>query len=204
MKNNPKKVIWTSSYDRGLEHLLKVWPDVVKEVPDAELHIYYGWMLFDKFFKDNPERMAWKAKIETMMMAKGVTHHGRVSQPEILKRMEECGVWAYPTHFGEISCITAMKAQALGCIPVVVDYAALETTVQYGVKVHGDVYDPKILEEFKTELIDMLKDEKKQEKIRKEMIPWAKEWYTWERVAKQWSDLFKGKEVKHLIPNVKR
>ena len=133
--NDPKKVIYTSSYDRGLEHLLKIWPDVVKAVPEAELHVFYGWDLFARFYGDNPERMAWKKKIDDMMEHKGVTHHGRVSQPQIVKEMKKCGIWAYPTHFGEISCITAMKAQALGCIPIVINYAALETTVQFGVKI---------------------------------------------------------------------
>jgi len=28
--------------------------------------------------------------------------------------------------FPEISCITAMKAQACGCVPVIADYAALK------------------------------------------------------------------------------
>jgi glycosyltransferase involved in cell wall biosynthesis len=32
----------------------------------------------------------------------------------------------------------------------------------------------------------MLKDTKKQDKIRKEMIPWAKKQFSWTNVAKQW------------------
>ena len=46
MRNN-KLCIYGSSYDRGLEHLLKLWPDVIKEVPNAQLRIFYGWILFD-------------------------------------------------------------------------------------------------------------------------------------------------------------
>jgi glycosyltransferase involved in cell wall biosynthesis len=144
--------------------------------------------------------MAWMAKINKMMEYPGVTHHGRVSQPEMHKEMKKHGIWAYPTHFGEISCITAMKAQALGCIPVVVDYAALETTVQFGIKVHGDIYDPKVANEFKSELISLMKDSKRQESIRKEMVTWAKKEFTWDKVAEQWTKLFKGENVTGLIP----
>jgi len=190
--NAPNKVIWTSSYDRGLEHLLKMWPDVVKEVPNAKLNVFYGWQLFDKFFRDNPERMAWKEKMEEMMTHKGITHHGRVPQPQIIKEMKKCGIWAYPTHFGEISCITGMKAQALGCVPVVVEYAALETTVQHGIKIKGDIYDPKVSEKFKTELIDLLKDSERQDEIRKKMVPWARREFTWSKVAEQWDKEFKS------------
>ena len=199
MRNN-KAVIYTSSYDRGLEHLLRIWPDVKKEVPEAELHIYYGWSLFERFYKDNPERMAWMAEMNKMMEYDGVTHHGRVPQKQVIEEMEKCGVWSYPTHFYEISCITSMKAQIAGCVPVVTNYAALETTVQFGTKVDGDIYDPDILEKFKQELISMLKDDKRQEEIRKEMVPWAKEMFTWKKVAEQWSNLFKKGEADGLIP----
>ena len=189
--NKSNKVIYTSSYDRGLEHLLKIWPDVKKSVPKAELHVYYGWYLFKKFYGDNPERIAWMEKMDKMMEADGITHHGRVSQDEIRGAMSDCGIWAYPTHFGEISCITAMKAQALGCIPVVVNYAALETTVQHGIKVEGDIYDPETSDKFKEELINLLKDSKKQKEIRKPMTEWAKKHFTWKRVAQAWDKEFK-------------
>ena len=191
MRNN-KTVVYGSSYDRGLEHLLKIWPDVKKEVPEAELRIFYGWVLFDRVYGNNAERQAWKDKINTMMQADGITHLGRISHEACVKEMETAGIWAYPTHFGEISCITAMRAQAFGAVPVVISYAALEETVQHGVKIDGDIYEPEILEEFKQELIKMLKDEDRQEKIRKKMMPWARKKYTWANVAKQWSDEFKS------------
>lgn len=101
---NKHWVIYTSSYDRGLEHLLKIWPDVKKEVKDAELHIFYGWELFERVYRDNPASMAWMERMNKMMEADGVVHHGRVSQTEMEKWIKKCGVWAYPTHFGEISC----------------------------------------------------------------------------------------------------
>ncbi len=192
--NDPKKVIYTSSYDRGLEHLLKMWSDVKEAVPEAELHIYYGWTLFKRFYGDNPERMDWMKRMNDMMEQPGVVHHGRVPQDVLHEKMKECGIWAYPTHFGEISCITAMKAQALGCIPVVVNYAALQTTVQHGVKVDGDIHDKETKEKFKKELIDLLKNPKLQEDLRGPMMKWAKKEFSWARIAKQWSKEFKKGE----------
>jgi glycosyltransferase involved in cell wall biosynthesis len=185
-----KTVIYGSSYDRGLEHLLKMWPEIVAEVPDAKLRVFYGWDLFDKVYGNNPERQAWKAKMEKMMELPSITHLGRISHGACTKEHETAGVWAYPTHFGEISCITAMRAQAYGSIPVVIDYAALEETVQHGVKIHGDIYEPEVREEFKKELITLLEDEKRQEKIRKPMMKWAKKKFAWSQVAKQWSEDF--------------
>ena len=186
-----KKVVYTSSYDRGLDILLKLWPDIKKEVPDATLDIAYGWQLFDMAHKNNPSSMAWKAKVEKGMKYEGVTHHGRLPQPEVKKLMEDCGIWAYPTYFGEISCISAIKAQAYGCEPVVVNYAALKETVRYGKKIEGDIYDQETQDKFKKALIDTLR--KPMSDIeRKIMMSWAKDKYGWDKIAKTWSDEFGG------------
>lgn len=190
---NLKRVIYTSSYDRGLEHLLAMWSDVKKAVPDAELHIFYGWQLFDQFYSNNPASMAWKEKMLTLMKQDGITEHGRVAQPDLVKEYEKSGVWAYPTHFGEINCISAIKAQAYGCEPVVVNYAALKETVKYGRKVEGDIYDEETKQEFKKQLILAL-DEPMSEEKRLEMQKWAVDTYSWEKIAKQWDSEFR-KEV---------
>lgn len=203
---DPKTVVYGSSYDRGLEHLLKMWPEVIKEVPDAKLRIFYGWVMFDKVMANNPERLAWKEKMEELMKQPGITHLGRISHGACAVEFENAGIWAYPAHFGEISCITAMRAQALGAVPVVVSYAALEETVQHGVKVKGDIYEPEVQAEFKRELIELLNAPDVQEDIRQEMMPWAKEKYTWTNVAKQWDEEFRGdvsldKQVSELMEN---
>lgn len=191
---NSKRIIYTSSYDRGLEHLLGMWPDVRREVPDAELHIFYGWQLFDQFYKDNPGAMAWKAKMVEMMKQDGVTDHGRLAQPELKLEYEKSGVWAYPAHFGEISCISAIKAQSAGCEPVIVNYAALRETVKYGRRIEGDIYDEETKVAFKKELIDALKNPMS-DKDRMEMKKAIMSMYGWSQVASQWSTEFKGGEA---------
>lgn len=185
-----KKVIYTSSYDRGLQHLLEMWPEVKKAIPDATLDVYYGWQLFERFYKDNPASMMWMDKMKKLMEQDGVKDNGRLPQPELKKVMLSAGIWAYPTVFGEINCISAIKAQAYGCEPVVVNYAALQETVQYGRKVDGDIYDDETKDEFKKQLIEALTNPMSEEK-RKEMMKWANEKYSWEKIAKEWVGEFK-------------
>ena len=192
---NLTRCIYTSSYDRGLQHLLEMWPDIKKEVPEAELHIFYGWQIFDQFYRDNPSSMSWKDKMMEMMKYDGVKEYGRIAQPDLVEEYKKSGIWAYPTHFGEINCISAIKAQAYGCEPVVVNYAALRETVQFGRKVEGDIYDKETKDAFKVQLIEALKNPMPEEK-RKEMMKWANEKYAWSVIAKSWSEEFK-KEVKH-------
>src|SRR3990167_1358147 len=189
-ENNPQWCIYTSSYDRGLQNLLEVWPDVIKEVPDAELHCFYGWQLFYTFYKGNPERMAWMNKMNELMKLPGVTHHDRISQPELEKWYKKCGIFAYPSHFREINCISAFKAQAFGAIPIVTNFAALQTTVQLGWKVQGEIYEnvalaPETKELYKDALIKSLKDEKWQASFREPGMEYAKQ-FSWDHVVEIW------------------
>jgi len=188
---NPHSMFYGSSYDRGLEHALKMWPEIRKEVPDATLTIFYGWTLFAKFYADNPERMTWMENMNKLMEQPGITHLGRISHEALKEEIEKSAIWMYPTHFGEISCITAMKAQCWGAIPVVINYAALRETVHFGIKVEGDIYDQETKTEYIKQLVALLKDEKRQEEIRKEMMPWALEHFGWDKVAKQWDEEFR-------------
>lgn len=194
IKRNPHLVVYGSSYDRGLEHLLKMWPEVRKAVPDAELHVFYGWFLFDRVYADNPERQAWKEKMNKLTEAEGITHLGRISHQACIVEHMKAGIWAYPTHFGEISCITAMRAQAYGSVPCVINYAALKETVKWGVKIEGDIYEPEVKKLYCDALIGLLKDEEYQETVRKEMMTGARDLFSWRKVAEQWTEEFKKVE----------
>jgi glycosyltransferase involved in cell wall biosynthesis len=180
------KLFYGSSYDRGLEHLLDMWPSIKKDVPDAELHVCYGWETFDSFYNDNPERLAWKARMEAKMKQEGITHHGRLGKTDLKKVRQECGIWAYPTHFTEINCITALSAQADGCVPVAINLAALEETVQSGVKVSCDIYEQDCKAEYLKELIALMNDQKRWKEEQEKGQEFARQ-FTWKEVAKQWS-----------------
>jgi glycosyltransferase involved in cell wall biosynthesis len=183
---NPHKVVYTSSYDRGLEHLLKMWPDVRREVPDAELHIFYGWNTYDRMVDMGMRDGRFKQAMVPLMKQDGVFEHGRVGHKQLNKEMSSAGIWAYPSHFEEISCISAMKAQACGAVPVTTDYAALAETNKYGIKIPGKAGEGDTNELFRQVLVGLLKEG--QEEKRKVMLERKGEW-SWGGVAKQWSAL---------------
>jgi glycosyltransferase involved in cell wall biosynthesis len=198
------KLLYSSSYDRGLDILLYLWGDIRERYPDAELHICYGWGGFDARFKNNPERMQWKQDVEMLMDQEGVYHYGRVSKQELKALREKCGIWAYPTYFTEIFCINALEAQADGCVPVVCNfkhngnYTALNETVKAGIKVEGNIRKPRTQEKFKKELLDLMGDKKRWEKLSKEGIEFAKQ-FTWDKQAKKWDREFKSKISKPFV-----
>jgi glycosyltransferase involved in cell wall biosynthesis len=130
---------------------------------------------------------AFKVYMLKKLQQPGVFEHGRVGHKQLAKEFAKSGVYAYPSHFEEISCISAMKAQAGGAVPVTTDYAALKETVKYGTKVEGKGNNFPTLEVFKTALIDMLQDTTRQESIRKEMLDNRSIW-GWDKVAKKWAE----------------
>lgn len=183
---NPHRMIYASSYDRGLEHILEMWGDIRKEVPDAELHIFYGWNTYLEMMKIGRRPKAYYDEMCKLMKQDGITEHGRIGQKKLVKEYAKSGVWAYPSHFEEISCIGAMRAMATGAVPCCTDFAALKETVKFGVKVDMDVKGED-WSEYKKKLIKLLKTPNYQEKVRSEMIPWAKDNLGWDLVAKDWA-----------------
>jgi len=184
-KRNPHRMIYTSSYDRGIEHLLHKWEDIRKEVPDAELHLFYGWDTYDKMMEQGRRPREFRDYMTKLMKQDGVFEHGRVGHKKLIKEFFKSGVYVYPSDFDEISCISAMKAQECGCVPVVFDYAALKETVKSGVKVEGIGTNEDNMAEYIRQLVNVLKDTDSQEALRKK-IPQGI--FGWDAVAKDWSE----------------
>lgn len=200
IERDPHRIIYMSSHIRGLALIYDIWPAIKKEVPDAKLDIYYGWESYISMNHNNPGNQpggmnwmrmmqAWEKKLD------GVTDHGKIGQQEIVQEIFKSGVWAYPCPFPEIYAITAVKAQAGGAVPVASNFAALDETIQYGVKLPMKAQDEDTpvgkwdkgdVAAYKNALIDMLKDSKKQNAIRSEMMKWART-QSWQRVATAWS-----------------
>lgn len=191
MPKKPHQVVYTSSYDRGLEHLLDMWPKVIKEIPDAELHIAYGWDLFDKIRGGNKECMDWKMTMVEKMNLPSIKEHGRLSHEEVADLMSSSGVFAYPAHFEEIFCIAAAKAQVAGCVPIVaVSANCLRETVKKGILITGDIKKEETQERYVEELIKILKDEKLQAEVGEMAREAGKKEFNWEKVAESWEKIF--------------
>lgn len=185
------KLFYGSSYDRGLEHLLRMWPKIKEAHLTATLDICYGWDLFEKVFKDNPERMAWKEKMDQMMLGEGITHHGRVGQEKLKEIRSTCGVWAYPTHFTEINCITALECQSDGLVPVTVNLGALKETVGSGVLLEVDIYLKPAREEYLNSLLHVMSDSEWWATESDKAVEFAK-LYSWDLVSNQWMQKLKS------------
>lgn len=183
IKRNAHRIIYSSAHNRGLENLLDMWADIHQADPLAELHVYYGWETFDALNADHQDMMKWKAQLIKKMDQPGIKDHGRVGHKKLLEEMAKSAIWAYPTFFPEINCITAIKSQATGCFPVFHNLYALKDTCQQGWGVEEKEHN-QMLVEFKDKLINALKVSTElsvnSQKVRDQ--------YSWSNVAKDWSE----------------
>lgn len=188
VERNPHKVIYASAPNRGLHCLLKMWPKIKEQVPDAELYWAYGWNTYDKMLSGDPKAQQYKREVCELLKQPGVTDLGRIGHEELAKHMLSSGVWCYPTEFTEIYCITAVKMQAAGAIPVCTTVAALDEMVQFGTKLNvSDLYtNEQAQEEYIQKVVEALNSTQD----RSEMQTWAMETKSWVSTAKQWAKEF--------------
>lgn len=124
------------------------------------------------------------------MELKGVTFHGGVSHAELHKAYLKASVVAYPVgSFIETSCISMMKAQCLGCYPIVYGHGALFETVKWGsVVAHGQ------RDLFLEELISILTAPSMAES-RIKMAAEARKLFDWSVAAKRFNEILFGSEA---------
>lgn len=134
---NPKKLVkgawrfvYSSSPDRGLLHILNMWPDIRKLNPDAELVVTYGvdkWTSTVKWHHNKQAIMA--LDIEKGMKQEGIVDFGKVGQGRLSKLQQTATAWLYPLDAiqgTETGCITAIENMAAGNPCIISDGDCME------------------------------------------------------------------------------
>ena len=132
IKKDPYLIINTSTANRSMDVLPKLFKEVRKRVPQARLQWAYGWD-FWKITGYND----WMEQTQKEMAEAGIETLGRLTQAEVGRLYQRASILAYPTEFAEIDCISVKKAQAAGCLPIVTDFGALAESAPFGWKVHS-------------------------------------------------------------------
>ena len=175
---DPYRCIYASNYTRGLEVLLRAWPQVRDRFPDATLDIYYGWQTW----LDMPA--GWEPRIRALLAKAaplGVREHGRVGHETLARELSGAGFWTYPCTYPETFCITGTKAQMAGCIPVCIDRGALRETIPEGFHCDSAEQYPELL----IEALSRARDEELLSATRQRMRRWALD-HSWDRIVDDW------------------
>jgi glycosyltransferase involved in cell wall biosynthesis len=209
-------VLYSSSPDRGLDVLLELWPAIRDRAKKAgvkapQLHHTYA-PVYHQFLAQGafPHLAPFHAKLEELAEAagEGIVAHTSLSQPDLAKLYSQAAVWAYPSWhtpgaaaFPEISCISAMEAQAGGAVPVYLDFGALQETVNYGRAIPPmTAGEPARLntawrEAFVDAIVEVLEDGNKPEAMWGEIREANGEVYPgegWGGVCREWQEAFLG------------
>jgi len=192
IQKKPYKLIWTSSYDRGLYHILKHgFPLIKQEIPEAELHVYYGWDSFDKF-PQNESKRVFKETMNKLFTQPGVIHHGRVGQSVLHRAMAESQIHYYVGDFNEIDCISVRESASLGTIPFVSKIAAFDNESRdYYFRVTGDPTTEIMQTSAASAIITLLRNQDHlktlSEKLRNSVVLQSERW---DSIAKRWAEYF--------------
>jgi glycosyltransferase involved in cell wall biosynthesis len=178
-----------------LSILLSLWPNIKKEFPLASLNICYGrehWGICP------PEQFNYIIEKIDQYKNLDVIEHGKIGHVQLANIMQNTSIWAYPCNMmgvGETFCITAIKAQLSGCIPVTTRIGALNETVHLDAPSISKIENMEDINRYKNILLQTMRrigDSTKQEEIIKERtkyIEFAKQ-YSWDQIMKQWIDFY--------------
>jgi len=155
----PGRFIWVSQYDRGLAELIVNFPKIIQVIPGAHLEIYRN---LPGDFTEHIKNKSW------------IRLKGQATNPEIMAAMASAEYWVYPTNWPETYCISALEAQALGCICIATDLAGLTTTIgDRGVLIKTK---PINSEEYWEDLVGRLGEFEKSSELKMETISNGVSW----------------------------
>jgi glycosyltransferase involved in cell wall biosynthesis len=180
-RKNPYSCIYASDYGRGLYKLLDIWPNIKEKFPLATLDVYYGLRNWKRLSPEEEECIRERLQAFKTL---GVTDHGRVGHFELATAFSKASMWTYPCNYPETFCITGIKAQFAGAVPVIVERDALAETVKFGFKCldENDYEDLLINAMSQIETISL--------EERKKMGRFIRDNFTWEKMTSKWMELF--------------
>jgi glycosyltransferase involved in cell wall biosynthesis len=186
----PPKFVYSSSPDRGLWHLLKVWPRIREDFPDATLSVAYGaqnWINQNKWSHGRQGEMA--VEIERLMKFPGITDVGVIGQDKLAELQLDATAWLYPLDAitsTESGCISGIENAAAGNPIITTDVDCMGT--EFGRA--GRIVDmPFKEEEYYRAVKDVLTNEDYYVSLQKKGRKFA-EGRDWATIADSWLNLF--------------
>lgn len=183
-------IVNTSSPERSLEAVCRIFRKIKEKEPRAKMKWAYGWNVYDMVRSTEEQAMRWKNAIREYMEVVGIEELGRISHKEVARLYKSAQVFLYPTRFYEIDCISARKAQIAGANVVSSDFAALNETVEIGTKIHAEpptVTNQELsdIEENDEQYVNAVLEAFTKQPVKLDPTP-----HTPQAIAKRWTDIW--------------
>ena len=183
-------VTYVSRPERGLRLLLEhVWPRLRQAFPDLTLALCgYG---VEHTPLPAPVRREHAVIANLIQHTPGVKLLGPLAKREYYRHLAGCGLLLYPCVFPEISCISALEAQALGTPLVTSDAFALnETVAQPRFLVPGLPGSAEYLEAFSQRALELLQNPQEAQALALPAQASIRARHDWAAIAVEWEELF--------------
>lgn len=170
--------------DKGVHLLLQSFADLKQKHPDIRLDVYGSAEMWgrDKVFDERE----LEAKLP------GLTFHGAVDRTVVAEAYRTAGIAAVPSIWFDPFPLTAVEAQVCGCPVVTFNVGGLGESILHGRT--GLVLDD-VSQEALTQALDVLLSSPDQLRSMCETaISWAREEYSWEKVAQSVVNLCSNSE----------
>uniref|UniRef100_A0A7S3JQD7 O-GlcNAc transferase C-terminal domain-containing protein n=1 Tax=Aureoumbra lagunensis TaxID=44058 RepID=A0A7S3JQD7_9STRA len=213
--DRPPIFTYGSAPNRGLYDVLIIWSHIHAAIPQAELHIYYGFSAaFRKWGQQHIENyLVWEAEVHRLLDQDGIFYYGMVDHATLAQAYANASFILYPTAYPETGCVTLMKAMAMGALPITSRYAysvVPELTVHFDLgpseprTVQSDVSitlgprpDSDWLYAFAEAAISAARiDPIELRRLRQETMTYARSTFLWEHIARTWDHTFTSRLLK--------
>lgn len=187
-----KHLIYSSTPFRGLNHLLRLFPQIQAQVSDAQLEVCSGMGVYG--MQSEQDQNTYGHLYQKLQEYQALSH-GSILQKDLAKIMCQGRVFVYPNTFAETFCISVLEAQTAGLPVVTSAKAALKERVTHGVDgflVEGEPGEEKYDQLFVEHTTRLLKDDQLWQKMSAAAQEKAKS-YTYGQLAKSWMEFFQEK-----------
>lgn len=194
VSRRPLSLVYSARPERGLDVLLsEIMPRILRDEPNATL--------FVSTYQNPVDHLAdfygHCSQLAELLGPGRVVSLGNLTKEQLYEVYLTAGLYLYPVpspfapDFDEISCISAMEAQACGLPIVSTARGALPETVApgAGVLVSDEVLTPGYCDSFAAAAVRLMRDPSAWEAASKAGIERAAS-LDWDSVARDWSEMF--------------
>lgn len=191
-ERNYKRIMFSSSPDRGLKAGLQIFKRAKEYVPDLEFFATYGFANIDILISQGATHFQ-KDKDECMKLIDetGAVLMGRIGQEQLYREHFKTAMWVYCTSFWETSFVSGAEGMAMGSIPVFSPIWAQGENTHWGSAVVGPPSEPMTIARFADAVVKWATNPAKQDAIRPDMmkdIRESRDWeqFVWKRPHESW------------------
>jgi glycosyltransferase involved in cell wall biosynthesis len=180
------RLIYISNPNRGLDILYEVFDDISHKYDNVVLEVFSS----AKLYGNDHEDLEFQDLFNNLKAHPKITYHGSVPNSEIREALKRSHIFAYPSTWGETSCISLIEAKSAGLLCVHPNNAALFETASGTTNMYQYVHHKGThAETFHRELIKAIEQYKRGDiehlEIQKKHTDLV---YSWKTRIPQWEE----------------